>query len=98
VKLDIAGRARREIERIDVWWRANRDHQDLFKEELANAEEFLANTPELAAVYVVRGRRKVRWLLLPKTDVKLYFWVDKKHEIVHVVSAWGARRGRGPKL
>jgi hypothetical protein len=30
--------------------------------------------------------------------VKLYFWVDEKRETVHVVSAWGARRGRGPKL
>lgn len=49
-------------------------------------------------MYVVRGRRKVRWLLLPKTEVKLYFWVDVKHEIVHVISAWGGRRGRGPKL
>jgi hypothetical protein len=98
VKLDIAGRAWREIERIDAWWRANRDSQELFKDELANAEEFLANTPELAAVYVVRGRRKVRWLLLPKTAVKLYFWVDAKHSTVHVISAWGARRKRGPKL
>ena len=98
MKLDIAGRARREIERIDAWWRANRDHRDLFKDELADAEEFLANTPELAAVYVLRGRRKVRWLLLPKTEVKLYFWVDEKHAVVHVVSAWGARRKRGPTL
>ena len=98
MKIDIATRARREIERIDAWWRANRDHQELFKQELAEAEEFLEHTPELASVYVIRSKRKVRWLLLRKTEVKLYFWVDEKRAVVHIVSAWGGRRGRGPKL
>jgi hypothetical protein len=98
VKIDVAGRARREIERIDAWWRASRDSQELFKQELANAEAFLASTPELAGVYVIRRRRRIRWLLLPKTEVKLYYWIDEPHAVVHVVAVWGARRERGPKL
>lgn len=98
MKVDIAAQALREIERIDAWWHANRNHQELFKEELTAAEEFLTHTPELAPVYVIRRRRKVRRLLLRKTGVQLYFWVDEKHAVVHIVSAWGGRRGRGPKL
>lgn len=90
MKIDVAGRARREIKRIDAWWRANRDSQELFKQELANAEECLASTPELASVYVIRRKRRIRWLLLPKTEVKLYYWIDEKQAVVHVVSAWGA--------
>ncbi|HET9954214.1 MAG TPA: hypothetical protein VFQ61_06910 [Polyangiaceae bacterium] len=98
MKIVVTVRARREIERIDAWWRANRDHQDLFKEELAEAEDFLASTPELARVYVIRGKRKVRWLLLRKTEVKLYFWLDEQHAVVRIVSAWGGRRGHTPKV
>jgi hypothetical protein len=98
VKIDVARRARREIKQIDEWWRTNRDSQELFKQELANAEEFLASTPELARVYVIRHKRKIRWLLLPKTEVKLYYWIDERRAVVHVVSVWGARRERGPKL
>lgn len=98
MKIDVAGRARREIKRIDAWWRANRDSQELFKQELANAEEFLASTPDLASLYVSRRKRKIRWLLLPKTAVKLYYWIDEHQAVVHVVSVWGARRERSPKL
>jgi hypothetical protein len=95
----IAKRAQQQIDRIEVWWRAHRDKApELFQNELAQAKEFLRATPNLARVCVVRDSRVIRWLLLPKTKAKLYFWVDEKTAIVHIVSAWGGQRGREPKL
>jgi hypothetical protein len=49
-------------------------------------------------VHVVRGSREIRWILPPKTKVKLYFWINEKAGFVRVVSAWGGKRQRGPKL
>ena len=99
MRVNVSKRARRQIERIGAWWRQHRNKApNLFKEELADAETFLSNTPHFARVYVTRGTRTIRWLLLPKTSVKLYFWVDEKAATVHVVTAWGGRRGREPKL
>jgi hypothetical protein len=99
VKVETSSRARAQIERIDAWWRGQRDKApELFKEELSRAEAFLAVTPNLAKVYQTRRDRPIRWVILPKTKVKLYFWVDEKKGIVNVVSAWGGKRERGPKL
>ena len=97
MRVSFARRARVEARRIDAWWRKHRDEKELFKEELAEAKKFLASTPLLAPVYVTRGERVIRWHLLPKTEVKLYFWVERKPAKVRIVAVWGARRGRGPQ-
>ena len=95
----IAKRAQRQIDRIATWWHAHRDKApERFESELDRAKAFLQATPKLARVHIVRGSRVVHWLLLPKTKVKLYFWVDGEADVVHVVSAWGGRRGSEPKL
>jgi plasmid stabilization system protein ParE len=99
VKIDITKRAQGQIDRIEAWWHANRDKApELFADELERAKEFLRTTPKLAKVYAIRGSREIRWLVLPKTKVMLHFWVDEKADVVHVVSAWGGKRGSGPKL
>lgn len=99
MRINVSKRARRQVLRIDAWWREHRDKApNLFKEELAEAELFLSNTPHFARIYLTRGTRTIRWVLLPKTSVKLYFWVDEKAATVNVISAWGGERGREPKL
>jgi hypothetical protein len=99
VKVEASDRAHAQIERIDRWWRSQRDKApELFKQELAKAEKFLAVTPHLATVYFERRDRVIRWVILPKTKVKLYVWIDEKADVVHVVSAWSGKRGSGPKL
>jgi hypothetical protein len=35
---------------------------------------------------------------MPKTKVKLYFWVNEQAGVVRIVSAWGGRRGAEPKV
>jgi hypothetical protein len=49
-------------------------------------------------VHAIRGSREIRWLLLPKAKVKLYFWVNEKAGFVRIVSAWGGKRGSDPTL
>jgi plasmid stabilization system protein ParE len=45
---------------------------------------------------VVRGREQRR-LLMPKTARHIYYRLDGPERIL-ILSVWGARRGRGPKL
>jgi hypothetical protein len=35
---------------------------------------------------------------LPKTEQHVYYALDEQAEVVMVLTIWGARRGRGPKL
>ena len=76
MRVVISKRAQAQLDRIDAWWYGHRDKApERFEDELEEAKKFLEKTPALASVFVVRGRRTIRWVLLPKTKVKLYFWV-----------------------
>ena len=95
MKLKVAKPAERQIERIGAWWRENRDKApELFADELETAKTFLVNTPLLGIQHGWRKGRIIRKIVLPKTKVKLFYWVDEKAEIVNVISAWGGKRGR----
>jgi plasmid stabilization system protein ParE len=99
VKLRITKPAQKQLDYIETWWLANRDKApERFEEELEHAKEFLRSTPLLAPVHVKRGEREIRWIVMPKTKVKLYFWVNKKAGFVRIVAAWGGQRGRPPKF
>lgn len=99
MRVVISKRAQAQLDRIDAWWYGHRDKApERFEDELEEAKKFPEKTPALSSVFVVRGRRTIRWVLLPKTKVKLYFWVDERADIVHVLSAWGGKRGRPPQL
>jgi plasmid stabilization system protein ParE len=99
VKIVITRRAQQQLARIETWWYANRDKApERFEDELERAKEFLRGTPKLARLHAMRGSREIRWLVLPKTKVKLYFWVNDKADAVNILSAWGGKRGSGPKI
>lgn len=99
MKIVITKRARRQLDRIEAWWHEHRDKApERFEDELEQATEFLKHTPTLAKVYVTRRSRVIRWVLLPKTKVKLYFWHDEAAAAVNILTAWGGQRGREPKL
>jgi plasmid stabilization system protein ParE len=97
VRLVFARRALREIDRAARWWVANRDARTLFEEELAQALRQIRTEPGIGQVYrVVRGREQRR-LLMRKTARHVYYRVEAPERIL-ILSVWGARRGRGPKL
>jgi plasmid stabilization system protein ParE len=97
VKLVFARRALREIERHARWWVEHRDARGLFEEELAHVLGQIRSDPNCGQLYRrVRGREQRR-ILMPKTARHLYFRREDAERIL-ILSVWGARRGRGPKL
>jgi hypothetical protein len=60
--------------------------------------ESLAATPKLGVVYHRPASDLIYRVLLPKTEQHLYYSIDEQADVVLVLTIWGARRGRGPKL
>ena len=98
MKFEVSKRARRQIERIQIWWLQNRSTPSLFLDELADAEKQLREKPDLGSVYLEHKRGTVRGLLLPKTKHHLYYRHRPDLDELVVLSVWGAARERGPKL
>jgi plasmid stabilization system protein ParE len=98
VRVRISARARREADRRDAWWRANRlEARNLFTRELLEVIDLLQANTEIGQRYeAARFPAPVRRVLLPKSETHVYFAVVD--EDVWVLAVWGARRGRGPKL
>jgi plasmid stabilization system protein ParE len=95
VKVELSAEARAQVDRIDAWWRANRQAApNLFMEELEDALRALADTPAMGVHYAPRP--SVRRLLLKRTHYHLY--VIGEAAKVYVVAIWSAYRGRGPRL
>jgi len=95
VKVELSAEAQAQVERIDGWWRANRQAApNLFADELEQALLALAESPALGVRYPPRP--DVRRLLLKRTHYHLY--VVEQRSRVYVVAVWNAFRGRGPRL
>ena len=70
----------------------------LFEMELTHAVELLTVTPRMGMTYRTSDRVVTFRMLLPKTEQHVYYFIDDKAEEVVVVTVWGVRRGRSPKL
>jgi plasmid stabilization system protein ParE len=99
VKTRLTTPARRQAERIDLWWRENRpDVADLFAHELDAARRLIETSPEMGAPYTERHGTLVRRVRMPKTRNHVYYEVDDENGVAMILAVWGAPRGRGPKL
>jgi plasmid stabilization system protein ParE len=95
VKVELSAEAQAHVDRIDAWWRENRQAAPhLFAEELEQALRTLAETPAVTVRYPPKPG--VRRLLLKRTHHHLY--VIEEPARVYVVAVWSAYRGRGPRL
>jgi plasmid stabilization system protein ParE len=89
----------RQTSEKERWWREHRPASpDLFADELADALDLIANTPNVGAVYETVSGKAARRVLMPRTKNHVYFEVDEAHERVIVHAVWGTPRGQGPKL
>ena len=88
--------ARDHINLERTWWLTNRDHQELFATELAEAVAVLAIFPAAGAPYRGRTGDDIRRLYLRKIGCHVYFSFDDEEVIVRAV--WGARLERGPRI
>jgi len=98
VKIRVSGRAQREADRHDAWWRANRrGAPDLLIRELLHVLDLLGDNPNLGALHdATQFEGPVRRVLMKKTERHVYHGLFGDEVII--LAVWGARRKRGPKL
>jgi plasmid stabilization system protein ParE len=99
VRIRYTKRAELCVQRLDAWWRAHRfDAPDLFFAEVENTLQLLLNKPDLGVVYKTRRGTAVRRMLLPRTQYHLYYEHDQQDDQLMIITIWGGKRRRGPKL
>jgi plasmid stabilization system protein ParE len=97
VKVELSPRAKRELERMVDWWRA--EHGEAPKAvfaELREAGRLLASFPEHGTRYALVRGRQVRRLLLRESQIHLYYRVDDS--VVRVLAIWSTARRRAPRF
>ena len=90
-------RALAEAKHAKTWWKRNRPAAPrLFEEEFRAAIAMIKTAPIVGVPYEAEVGVPVRRVLLQRSAYHVYFGL-KDRELV-ILSVWGARRGRGPKL
>ena len=99
MKVRLSPEARAEATRIIVWWRANRDAQNFFEDELRTALARLATTPSIGLpVRQSEPGRVVRRLYLRRARHYLFYEVLDALQEVRVLRMWHANSGTEPVL
>ena len=99
MKLRIGRLARRQADKIEDWWVANRPSAPtLFTDELEEVFQRICDMPGAGVRWPTARRPTLRRVLMPKTQNHVYFRVDEAKQVVHVLAVWGTPRARGPKL
>ena len=88
--------AQEHVAREKAWWRENRDHTEIFAEELEQALRVVAILPGAGTLYQHSPARGVRRVYLRRAALHLYYTFDDDEVIVRAL--WGAHRGRGPQI
>ena len=88
--------AQGHVRRETAWWLANRDHVDVFAEELEQAIKIVATLPGAGIPYAQSPVPGVRRVYLRKAAAHLYYTFDEDEVIIRAL--WGARREHGPRL
>ena len=98
MKVTLSKRAEREIERIDSRWRVERPAApELFTDELDAVLDVLPASPEMGKIYGTWHHGElVRRVMLEKSEYHVYYAIEDDELVV--ITVWGARRGRGPRL
>jgi plasmid stabilization system protein ParE len=88
--------AQEHVAREKAWWLENRDHTEVFAEELEQALKVISILPGAGTLYQRSPVRGVRRVYLRRTALHLYYTFDDDEVIVRAL--WGAHRGRGPQI
>ena len=88
--------AQEHVRREKARWIANRDHTDVFVQELEQALKVIAALPGAGTLYAQSPVPGVRRIYLRRVAAHLYYTFDNDQVIVR--SLWGARRERGPRI
>jgi plasmid stabilization system protein ParE len=88
--------ARAHIAEEKLWWARNRDHMEVFREELHEVVALLRISPAVGTGYPRPAIPGVRRIYLRRLSSHLYYTFDDAEVIVRAF--WHARRKKGPTL
>ncbi len=88
--------AQRHVDREQAWWLENRDHVQVFAEELAQALKIIALLPGAGSIYTRSPIPEVRRVYLRRIALHLYYTFSDDEVIIRAL--WGVHRERGPEL
>jgi hypothetical protein len=95
-RLRFTATAQEHVRREKAWWWANRDHTDVFTEEVEQALRIVAALPGAGTPYPQSPVPGIRRVYLRRVSAHLYYTFDE-HEVI-IRALWGARRERGPRI
>lgn len=95
-RVSFTATAQRHVDREKAWWLENREHQEVFTEELEQALRIISLLPAAGTVYTASPSPPVRRVYLRRVDLHLYYTFDDERVMVRAL--WGARRRHGPQL
>jgi plasmid stabilization system protein ParE len=84
------------VRREKAWWLQNRDHPDVFADELNRVLEILSTVPGIGTPYRPSPIEGVRRVYLRRAAVHVYYTFDRGEVVIRAV--WGARLEHGPEL
>jgi plasmid stabilization system protein ParE len=97
LQLRVTGRAAREIERIDAWWRENRQGAPTaVRDELNGAFQLVLQQPGVGVPVVSRRVPGTRRLHLKRIGYFVYYRVRGSQ--LYVLSVWHSSRGSEPAV
>jgi plasmid stabilization system protein ParE len=97
VNVKISKRARRDARRINERWAKHGNDPRIFAQELLDSLRHLRDIPHAGTPRATSKRPKRRRFLMEKSKCHLYFEVDEKREVLHVITIWNGQRGDEPR-
>ena len=88
--------AQQHVAQEKAWWLENRDHMEVFVEELEQGLRIVSMLPGAGTVYAGSPVPGVRRVYLRRVALHLYYTFDD--DVVIIRALWGARRERGPQF
>lgn len=88
--------AQQHVDREKAWWLENRDHAQVFTEELEQALNIVSLIPAAGTFYTASPVPGVRRVYLRRVELHLYYTFDERSVVIRAL--WGARRLHGPRL
>jgi hypothetical protein len=98
VRVKLSKRAENAVTRIDARWLAGADHPHVFLTEMEQVVEHLETVSAPGTPCPTKKRPQLKRILLEKSKCHVYFEINKRKDLINVVTVWDGRRERAPKL
>ena len=95
-RVQFTSKALEHVRREKAWWLQNRDHPNVFADELERVLEILSTVPGIGTPYKPSPIGSVRRVYLRRAAVHVYYTFDRREVLIRAV--WGARLEHGPEI